>query len=179
MQLVSLVRSNLLGFNAPAIAATEGAYESMWAQNVAALTGYNGAASAVAEQLASSQQALKPLSALAGQGVSSAAAAPAGVTPGQLATIFGTIAKDDKNAINNQANMNRNNLAGAQITTQKDLNAIGPALAAGKIGEAATDLIAVQFINIGIPLAVASQTAGLIGELLPADLALLGQLLVP
>jgi PPE-repeat protein len=57
MQLLSLVRSNLLGFNAPAIAATEGAYESMWAQNVAALSGYHSAASAVAAQLTPWQQA--------------------------------------------------------------------------------------------------------------------------
>jgi PPE-repeat protein len=56
MQLLSLVRSNLFGFNAPAIAAAEVAYESMWAQNVAALSGYHGAASAVAAQLAPWQQ---------------------------------------------------------------------------------------------------------------------------
>lgn len=56
LQLLSLVRSNLFGFNAPAIAATEGVYEEMWAQNVAALAGYHGAASAVAAQLAPWQQ---------------------------------------------------------------------------------------------------------------------------
>ena len=56
LQLLSLVRSNLFGFNAPAIAATEGAYEEMWAQNVAALSGYHGAASAVVAQLAPWQQ---------------------------------------------------------------------------------------------------------------------------
>ncbi|ORW94731.1 hypothetical protein AWB92_10445 [Mycobacterium sp. IEC1808] len=56
LQLLSLVRSNPFGFNAPAIAATEGAYEEMWAQNVAALSGYHGAASAVVAQLAPWQQ---------------------------------------------------------------------------------------------------------------------------
>lgn len=176
-QLVSLVRSNLFGFNAPAIAATEGAYEAMWAKNVATLAGYHGAASAVAEQLTSWQQALQPLPGLAGQAASSAGAAPAGVSLGKLATIFGTIATDDKAAIANQANTNQTDLNNARIATQKDLNAIGPALAAGKIGDAATDLIAVQLINIGTPLALGSQTAGLIGELLPADVALLGQML--
>lgn len=60
-QLIQLVRSNLFGFNAPAIAATEGAYESMWAQNVTALSGYHGAASAVATQLTSGAQALQAL----------------------------------------------------------------------------------------------------------------------
>lgn len=56
LQLLSLVRSNLFGFNAPAIAATEGAYEEMWAQNVAALSGYHGGASAAVAQLAPWQQ---------------------------------------------------------------------------------------------------------------------------
>ena len=36
MQLISLVKSNLFGFNAPAIAAAEGAHEWMWAQNITA-----------------------------------------------------------------------------------------------------------------------------------------------
>jgi PPE-repeat protein len=35
--LVSLVISNIFGQNAPAIAATEGHYEAMWAQDVAAM----------------------------------------------------------------------------------------------------------------------------------------------
>lgn len=43
---VSLVVSNLLGQNAPAIAATEAAYEQMWAQDVAAMFGYHAGASA-------------------------------------------------------------------------------------------------------------------------------------
>ena len=53
------VRSNLLGFNAPAIAATEGTYETIWAQNVAALAGYHGAASAVVAQLTPWQQVME------------------------------------------------------------------------------------------------------------------------
>jgi PPE-repeat protein len=39
-ELVSLVRSNFLGFNAPAIAAIEGDYERMWIQNAVAMAGY-------------------------------------------------------------------------------------------------------------------------------------------
>ena len=57
-QLVSLVVSNLFGQNAPAIAAAEGQYEQMWAQDVAAMVGYHGGASAVAEQLTPLQQVL-------------------------------------------------------------------------------------------------------------------------
>lgn len=47
-QLASLVASNIFGFNAPAIAATEAEYERMWAQDVAAMSDYYaGAADAV------------------------------------------------------------------------------------------------------------------------------------
>jgi PPE-repeat protein len=50
-QLVSLVRSNLLGQNAPAIATTEAEYEQMWAQDAAAMSGYHAGASAAASRL--------------------------------------------------------------------------------------------------------------------------------
>ncbi len=50
-QFVSAVRSNLLGLNAPAIAAIEADYEQMWAQDVAAMVGYHGSASAAVSQL--------------------------------------------------------------------------------------------------------------------------------
>ena len=61
-QLVSLVRSNLLGLNAPAIAAIEADYEQMWAQDVAAMVGYHGAASAAVGQLMPWQQAAQTVS---------------------------------------------------------------------------------------------------------------------
>ncbi len=44
-QLVTLVASNLLGHNAPAIAATEAQYEEMWAQDAAAMFGYAASSS--------------------------------------------------------------------------------------------------------------------------------------
>src|SRR5689334_18039333 len=50
---VQLVMSNLFGQNAPAIAAAEAHYEQMWAQDVAAMVGYHGGASAAAAQLTS------------------------------------------------------------------------------------------------------------------------------
>jgi PPE-repeat protein len=50
-QLASLVATNLLGQNTPAIAATEAQYADMWAQDAAAMYGYAGSA-AVATQLA-------------------------------------------------------------------------------------------------------------------------------
>jgi hypothetical protein len=64
-QLVSLVRSNLLGLNAPAIAAVETDYEQMWAQDVAAMVGYHAAASAALGQLMPWQQAPQTVSAQA------------------------------------------------------------------------------------------------------------------
>ncbi len=50
---VQLVMSNLFGQNAPAIAAMEADYEQMWAQDVAAMVGYHGGASAAAAALPS------------------------------------------------------------------------------------------------------------------------------
>jgi PPE-repeat protein len=49
-QLVSLVSTNILGLNTPAIAATEAQYGEMWGQDAAAMYGYAGS-SAVASQL--------------------------------------------------------------------------------------------------------------------------------
>lgn len=43
-QLAGLVATNFLGENTPAIAATEAQYQEMWAQDVAAMSGYHGAA---------------------------------------------------------------------------------------------------------------------------------------
>ncbi|MBX9638553.1 MAG: PPE family protein [Mycobacteriaceae bacterium] len=52
----SLIASNVLGQNAPAIAAAEADYELMWARDVAALSGYHADASAAVSQLLPWQQ---------------------------------------------------------------------------------------------------------------------------
>ncbi|OBI86750.1 PPE family protein [Mycobacterium asiaticum] len=49
--LMSLVATNFLGQNTPAIAATEGDYEEMWAQDVSAMAGYQAGAVSVAAAL--------------------------------------------------------------------------------------------------------------------------------
>ena len=72
-QLVSMVNTNASGLNAPAIAAVESEYEQMWAQDVAAMSSYYVAASAVVAQLTPWQQALQNLQGLAGNGASAAA----------------------------------------------------------------------------------------------------------
>jgi hypothetical protein len=78
-RLVSLVGSNVLGQNVSAIAATEAEYEQMWAQDVAAMVGYHGAASAVGGQLMPWQQLGKSVP---GQAFASPEASP-GSSPGE------------------------------------------------------------------------------------------------
>ncbi|RUP04271.1 MAG: PPE family protein [Mycobacterium sp.] len=67
VQFVSAVRSNFLGLNGPLIAAIEGAYDELWAQNVSALASYHGAASAAAAQIAPWQKDLADVSTLVGR----------------------------------------------------------------------------------------------------------------
>jgi PPE-repeat protein len=50
-QLMTLVATNFLGQNTPAIAATEFRYVEMWAQDVAAMVGYHAGAMSVASSL--------------------------------------------------------------------------------------------------------------------------------
>lgn len=47
-QLASLIATNILGLNAPAISSTEAQYAKMWAQDVAAMIGYQAGAAATA-----------------------------------------------------------------------------------------------------------------------------------
>jgi PPE-repeat protein len=61
MQLANLVVANLLGQNAPAIAAAEAEYEQMWAQDVAVMAAYHVGASAAATQLAPFEEGLQQL----------------------------------------------------------------------------------------------------------------------
>ncbi|MDP7725056.1 PPE family protein [Mycobacterium sp. TY814] len=51
MSLTTLVATNFLGLNTPAIFANEFDYVEMWAQDVAAMVGYHGGATAVAASL--------------------------------------------------------------------------------------------------------------------------------
>jgi triacylglycerol lipase len=102
-QLVSLVKSNLFGQNAPWIAAAEAAYEQMWAHDVAVMGGYHASVSAAIAQLGSWEQAFENLPGLPGRvaravanGLTSVsqgfqpAAAGAGVVKNLLTDIFGS-----------------------------------------------------------------------------------------
>jgi PPE-repeat protein len=169
MQLVSLVRSNLFGFNAPAIAAAEGAYESMWAQNVAALFGYHGAASAAVAQLTPWTQALQSL--------------PAAATPG-----IGRLAQLVENNQAELASLRRINgseLAKTATLTQKSLTKAGEALMGTERTAAATaPLERVQLaaryvadaglINAGTALHVGARTASFVPMVLGEDADILG-----
>jgi PPE-repeat protein len=78
-QLASLVATNILGQNTPAIAATEALYSEMWAQDAAAMYGYAGS-SATASQL-TPFTAPQPTTNAAGESAQAAAVAQATSTP--------------------------------------------------------------------------------------------------
>jgi len=85
-QLTSLVSTNVLGQNTPAIAATEARYGEMWAQDAAAMYGYAGS-SAVASRLttfAPPQPIVNP-AATTGQSAAVAQAAATSAGTGQSA----------------------------------------------------------------------------------------------
>jgi PPE-repeat protein len=93
-QLASLVATNFLGQNTPAIAATEVHYAEMWAQDAAAMYGYAGS-SAAATQLTSFTGPTQNTNAgaLAGQSaaVGQATAAPAGTGSQSLSQLVTTV----------------------------------------------------------------------------------------
>ena len=75
--LVQMVLSNWFGLHAPAIAQLESEYEQMWAQDVAAMVGYHGAASSAASQLTSWWASLQGLASQVAGAPAVAARAPA------------------------------------------------------------------------------------------------------
>ena len=102
---VQLVVSNLFGQNAPAIASMESDYEEMWAQDVAAMVGYHGGASAAAAGLPSWSSALQgiagQLSGLSGAATANpAASALSALTPAAATGPLGNIEQTAVNLIN-------------------------------------------------------------------------------
>jgi PPE-repeat protein len=108
-QLVALVRSNLFGFAAPAIAATEAAYEEMWATDVGAMAAYHGAASAAAAQLAPWQELAGGL-----PGLGSSAAAAATKTPFTGGGGLGQVAEEFLGSVSGFAAAEEQELAQAE-----------------------------------------------------------------
>jgi PPE-repeat protein len=89
-QMMSLIATNVLGQNAPAIAATEANYDEMWAQDAGAMYGYAGSAAGATRMLTPFTQA--PLTTnpagLAGQAaaVAQATGTAAGTNASTLST---------------------------------------------------------------------------------------------
>lgn len=80
--LKALIATNFLGQNTPLIAATEGGYVEMWAQDVGAMLGYQAGATSVAESLAPFSAPPIDLAGLASQvGAQVATAASSVVAP--------------------------------------------------------------------------------------------------
>jgi PPE-repeat protein len=84
-QLASLVATNILGQNTPAIAATEALYGEMWAQDAAAMYGYAGS-SAAASQLTSFSEPAQTTNASGLAGQAAAVAQASGTSTGTSAS---------------------------------------------------------------------------------------------
>jgi PPE-repeat protein len=84
-QLASLVATNILGQNTPAIAATEALYGEMWAQDAAAMYGYAGS-SATASQLTPFSQPAQTTNATGLAGQAAAVAQASGTSTGTSAS---------------------------------------------------------------------------------------------
>ncbi|BBZ44148.1 PPE family protein [Mycobacterium parmense] len=93
-QLATLIATNILGQNTPAIAATEAQYAEMWAQDAAAMYGY-AASSAVASQLTPFTEPRQATTAGAttaqAAAVSQAVATPAGTQQGALSELMSAL----------------------------------------------------------------------------------------
>jgi PPE-repeat protein len=167
VQLVNLVRSNLFGFNAPAIAATEGQYEAMWAQNVATLAGYHGAASTVAAQLTPWAQALQPL------GSAAPAASPAAsVTVTQVLQAIGAT---NQTLVAQLRHQTQTGIFVINSELSSGFNAAGAALGSGNIGMAAGEVVGTAAVGVGSLTEVFGEDVGTLIELPGTDLALLGE----
>ncbi|HXY63228.1 MAG TPA: PPE family protein [Mycobacterium sp.] len=88
-RLTSLVENNILGQNAPAIAATEAEYGDMWAQDAAAMYGYAGS-SAAASQLTPFTQPAQTTDAAGLTGQAAAVAQATGTSAGTASTSAST-----------------------------------------------------------------------------------------
>ena len=81
VQLMTLVATNFLGQNTPAIAATEFQYVEMWAQDVAAMVGYHAGAVSVASMLTPFHTPPIRLAGLASRAMAAASDPPADPPP--------------------------------------------------------------------------------------------------
>jgi PPE-repeat protein len=132
-EFVQLVVSNLFGQNAPAIAAAESNYEQMWAQDVAAMVGYHGGASAAVSQLPSWSAAIQGLPAEAAAAIAGTPGAALSSVPpavsGPLTSLLGTVEHYASNVINAPTEV----LFGRQLIPTQPQVSLGGSSATGKV----------------------------------------------
>nr|WP_310768380.1 PPE family protein [Mycobacterium sp. Z3061] len=168
-QFVSLALSNIFGQNAPAIAATEFAYESMWAQDVAAMAGYHLNASALVAGL---QPFTRPAQLLGGVGglstvADSIAAAAQGIAGGRGSTVStGTPVASTGPAPGGVPGIL------GQPGTGFVSAGVARTLAAGAAGAAAADLGLLSLLNPGNPLTGFLNATGPSFDIFPITLPL-------
>jgi PPE-repeat protein len=104
--LMSLVATNIVGQNTPAIAATEAQYAEMWAQDAGAMYGYAGASAAATTltPFSSPTQTTNPAGAgTQAAAVTQAAASAAGTTQNMLSQVTSTLQSLASGASSNPA----------------------------------------------------------------------------
>ncbi|MGB9306033.1 MAG: PPE family protein [Mycobacterium sp.] len=93
VSLMSLIATNFLGQNTPAIAATEFDYVEMWAQDVGAMLGYHAGASSVAASLTPFSLPPVDLAGLASQVTTGLSTAVAPMLSGVVGTASGVVSE--------------------------------------------------------------------------------------
>lgn len=159
VSLATLIATNFLGLNTPAIFANEFDYVEMWAQDVAAMIGYHGGATAVASSLAPFAAPPVDLAGLA----TSASAVLSPVLQGVTGTVAGPLSgivagvQSAASALPVQSLMSV-----AQVAAMPASMLIGPLMQAG------------QAANVGTAGLAGATTAGLadtpkfVGDVAPA-----------
>jgi PPE-repeat protein len=143
IQLASLVATNILGQNTPAIAATEALYSEMWAQDAAAMYGYAGS-SATASQLTPFTAPQPTTNAAAESGQTAAVAQATSTSAGNAgnsvsaATSAATNASTGLDGLDNLLNFgNGSNLA--SLLSGSDSSALGTFLSGNFFSTAVTN----------------------------------------
>jgi PPE-repeat protein len=144
--LASLVATNILGQNTPAIAATETQYAEMWAQDAAAMYGYAGASAAATTltPFSAPPQTTNP----AGTGTQAAAAASAGTgTQSALSQVPSTL----QSLASGGTSQGILNLLNNPVIT--NLETLGNLIAGYRAGFNGVGYVAITAMLLAVPLA--------------------------
>jgi PPE-repeat protein len=159
--LVSLVATNIVGQNTPAIAATEAQYAEMWAQDAAAMYGYAGASAAATTltPFSAPTQTTNP----AGTGsqaaaVTQASATATGTAQSTLSQVVSTVPSTLQSLASGGSSQGLNLLNSPVITEFETLSTALGGYTSGYIGAAFTLTGA---LNIGAPVIITALGKGL------------------